>query len=85
MPVPGETEMRLPPFHVAVRSPGVPQRLRWMSGRHPEWWMMLLAAAAWAFLIVRSRAPTGHGVHARHDRSALPGQGYAKSSGGRRF
>jgi hypothetical protein len=61
MPEPGETEMRLAPFHVAARNPGVLQRLHRISARHPEWWMMLLAAAAWAFLIARSRAPTGHG------------------------
>ena len=61
MPDFGETEMRLPPFHVAERSPGVLQRLHGISACHPEWWMMLLAAAAWAFLIVRSRSPAGHG------------------------
>lgn len=61
MPELGETEMRLPPFHVAARSAGVLQPLHRISARHPEWWMLLLAAAAWAFLIARSRWPAGHG------------------------
>lgn len=61
MPEPGETEMRLSPLPVAATSPGALQRLHGISARHPEWWMMLLAAAAWAFLIVRSRSPASHG------------------------
>jgi hypothetical protein len=61
MPELGEMDMRLPPLHVAATGPSVPQRLRRISARHPEWWMVLLAAAAWAFLIIRSGSPTGHG------------------------
>lgn len=73
MPELGETEMRLPPFHVAARSSGVLPQLHRISRRHPEWWMMLLAAAAWAFLIVWSRSPTGHGGASPGVRAAILG------------
>ena len=55
-----ETETRLSP-PPAAWNPGALQRLRGIAERHPEWWMMLLAAVAWAFLIARARSHMGHG------------------------
>lgn len=61
MPELGETEMRLSPLGTAAGDPGVLQRVRRTRARHPEWWMLLLSAAAWAFLVVSARSHTGHG------------------------
>lgn len=43
------------------------QRLRRSSGLHPEWWMLPIAAAAWAHLATPSDAHAGHGGHAAID------------------
>lgn len=56
-----ETESRPSPHSIAPTNPGAISRLRGITERHPEWWMMLLAAAAWAFLIAQPRAHAGHG------------------------
>jgi Predicted metal-binding integral membrane protein (DUF2182) len=61
MPEFGETELRLSPLPMAARSPGVLQRLHGISARRPEWWVRMLSAAAWGFLIIPSRSPMDHG------------------------
>jgi predicted metal-binding membrane protein len=60
---PGQAEMRLPPLASARTSgrAGVLERLRGMSVRHPEWWMLALSAAAWAFLAATPHAPPDGG------------------------
>jgi len=47
----------------------VPLRLRRIGWRHPEWWVMLVAAAAWAFVVATSLR---HAAHAH----TVPGVGH---------
>lgn len=45
-------------------------RLRRIGWRHPEWWVVLVAAAAWVFLVATSLK---HAAHAHAVPSASPG------------
>lgn len=52
---------------------GLPGWLRRMEARHPEWWVLLAASAAWVWMVVpQSAGGHGHGGHAMHHGSATP-------------
>jgi predicted metal-binding membrane protein len=42
-------------------------RVRWFRWRHPEWWVLVAAAAAWVWMIGMPAGHAGHGAaHAAH-------------------
>lgn len=49
------------PLLTLARNRGVLRQSRRLSARHPEWWMLLLSATAWAFLAATPHAPTDGG------------------------
>lgn len=47
---------------IVRRWAGALEMVRWFLRRHPEWWVLLAAAAAWAWMIGMPRGHAGHGA-----------------------
>lgn len=64
-----------PPRRIArkanARGPRTLRRLRRLGSRHPEWWMLPAAAAAWVFLAARPHPHAHHGAPAHGGADAL--------------
>jgi hypothetical protein len=59
---------------------GIRDKMRWIGWHHPEWWVVMAAAAAWVFMAGMSHPHASH-THASHT-GITPGRGHGQGMPG---